>query len=565
MQSPDVEYLDHFEVDLPNNWTVNSVAPNSVPPANGCAPALPPVVGVNAGNVVYWQSTGYPPQTGCGAWNGRASGANFDFCANVTIPDPSGAPWMLPWTYIGDGWGATPHQVSGSYGPVQALLPDVFLDPDQLQVEGCAYEPQQHTLTVWNNTGYTTTVNLTYSILAGGGACSGPASIVVANGATVSFTVDLTPAGNPGDTVVCRVYAQDSSNSSYNDASLIIKALVARYFDPAGWQTEPITNATPHQWAGGAVGTHPAAAGPVGYIVGGLDATGALNPDLQMYDPATGTWTQLADMPNPRFSPVVGWIGGQLYAAGGHDTGFVATNDLQVYNPATNTWDNATPANLPNARGGGAGGVGICSTGTGPCLFHVGGGPDGQFANTTLETWQYNPATNAWTQLDNKPAGSSPNGHILGAGVGCMGRIYVGGDYRGYHEFYRLDATQPAGSQWSQLANIPANAGSMTPALVCKEDMGVILLIGGDPDGSWGTYNDTVYVYDIASDTWDGPLPQKLNVGQLGSVGWHMADAVWTVGGTVGYYAITPMPFESFRQIICRLSRIYLPLVCKQR
>ncbi|MGC9025181.1 MAG: PKD domain-containing protein, partial [Chloroflexia bacterium] len=350
---------------------------------------------------------------------------------------------------------------------------------------------------------------------------------------------------------MCQVYAEDATNPANNDTSQIVKHLIAGYFDPAGWQLEPITGASVHQWAAGVVGTNPAAAGPVGYVVGGLTSTSALNPDLQMYDPNTGTWTQLADLPNPRFSPVAGWIGGLLYAAGGYDAGFAATSDLQVYNPATDAWDNTTPTDMPNPRGGGAGGVGTCASGIGECLFHVGGGPDGQFANTTLETWQYDPGSNAWTQLDNKPAGSSPNGFILGAGVGCLGHIYVGGDYRGFHEFYRLDATQPSGSQWTQLANIPAMAGAMTPALICKEDWGKIVLLGGDPDGYWGTYNNTVYVYDIASDTWEGPLPQTLNVGQLGSVGWHMDDKVWTVGGTVGFGPISPMPFESLRQVIC--------------
>jgi N-acetylneuraminic acid mutarotase len=551
VQSPDAEYMDHLDVDLPDGWTVNSVAPNSVPPANGCAAALPPVVGVGGGNVVYWQSTGYPPQTGCGAWNGSSIGLNFDFCANVTIPDLTGAPWMLPWNYIGDGWGGTPHQVSGSYGPIGPALP-ITLMPDEILTEGCANQPQVHPFSVVNNAGYDTTVNLSYAILAGGGTCTGPGSVVVPNGGSVSFDVILTPVGVPSDTVVCEITAVDAANPNNVDTSLIIKHLAPWFWDPAGWQLEPIANATPNQWAGGVVGTNPAAAGPVGYVVGGLAAGSSVpNPDLQMYDPGTGTWTQLTDMPNQRFSPVVGWIGGLLYAAGGYDTTFVATNDLQVYNPATNAWDNATPANMPNARGGGAGGVGVCASGSGPCLFHVGGGPDSSFANTTLETWQYDPSTNAWTQLDSKPAGSSPDGHILGAGVGCLGQIYVGGDYRGFHEFYRLDATQPAGSQWTQLASIPATAGAMTPALVCKEEAGVIVLIGGDPDGNWGTYNNTAYVYDIASNTWSGPLPQTLNVGQLGSVAWHMYGKVWTAGGTVGSGAISPMPFESLAQIVC--------------
>jgi hypothetical protein len=557
VQSPDAEYMDHFDADLPDGWTINSVASDSVPPANGCGGSLPPVVGVDAGNVVYWQSTGYPPQTGCGAWNGGTAGANFDFCTNITIPDAGDAPWFLPWNYIGDSWGSDPHQVSGTYGPIEPVSP-IMLTPPLIEESGCPCGMQEHELTVLNSVGYDTLVNLSYAIVSGAGDCYGPSSVFVMDGGSTAFTVNFIPAGQPGDTVACEVTAVDATNPDNNSTSMLVKHLISGGFDPAGWQLEPIAGAVPNQWSGGAVGTNPAASGPVGYIVGGLAAgSNVMNPHLQMYDPGTSTWTLLADLPNPRFSPVVGWINGLLYTAGGYDVSFVATNDLQVYDPVAGTWDNTTPTDLPASRGGGSGGVGTCSSGTGECLFHVGGGPDSSFANTTLETWEYDPGSDAWTQLDNKPAGSSPDGQILGTGVGCMGYIYVGGDYRGFHDFFRLDATQPAGSQWTQLANIPADAGAMTPALVCKEDIGALVLIGGDPYGYWSAYNNTVYIYDIASDTWDGPLPQTLNVGQLGSVAWHMYDKVWTAGGTVGAGAIDPMPFESLMQVSCDLGACY--------
>ena len=142
--------------------------------------------------------------------------------------------------------------------------------------------------------------------------------------------------------------------------------------------------------------------------------------------------------------------------------------------------------------------------------------------------------------------------------MGCLGEIYVGGDYRGFHHFFRLDATQPSGSQWTQLVDIPAAAGAMTPALACLEDQASIMLIGGDPDGYWGTYNTTVYVYDIATDTWEGPLAQTLNVGQLGSAGLFMHDKVWTFGGTVGSGAISPAPHESLGYIVCEPCQISL-------
>ena len=120
IQSLDAEFADRLEVDLPDNWTVNSVAANSVPPANGCS--FPPVSGTEADNVVFWQSNVVFP-SGCGAWFGGTSGILFSFCANVTIPDKTGAPWSLPWVITGDGWTGSPNSASGTYGPIGGVHP----------------------------------------------------------------------------------------------------------------------------------------------------------------------------------------------------------------------------------------------------------------------------------------------------------------------------------------------------------------------------------------------------------------------------------------------------------
>jgi len=87
VSSPDDEYLARFDVNLPDGWTVNSVA--NTPSNTGASTTQ----GTEAGNVVYWRTTWY-----WGAW----SNGTFDFCANVTIPDNTGAPWSLPWNLIGD-------------------------------------------------------------------------------------------------------------------------------------------------------------------------------------------------------------------------------------------------------------------------------------------------------------------------------------------------------------------------------------------------------------------------------------------------------------------------------
>jgi uncharacterized repeat protein (TIGR01451 family) len=97
--SPDYEYLFRFDVNLPDGWTVNTVM--STPSNVGGST----VEGTEAGNVVYWQSS-----YDWGAWDI----GDFDFCANVTVPDDIGAPWGLDWNMTGEGYGDPPHSTSGA-------------------------------------------------------------------------------------------------------------------------------------------------------------------------------------------------------------------------------------------------------------------------------------------------------------------------------------------------------------------------------------------------------------------------------------------------------------------
>jgi len=83
------------------------------------------------------------------------------------------------------------------------------------------------------------------------------------------------------------------------------------------------------------------------YLVGGADGGHGDHAEtlgwLDEYNPVTGEWRELADMPNGRdhFGAVV--IGDKLYAAGGRDSGtddFLESGitEVDVYDFATNSW-----------------------------------------------------------------------------------------------------------------------------------------------------------------------------------------------------------------------------------
>jgi hypothetical protein len=61
--SPDGEFMERFDIDLPNSWTVNSVTNLPSNTVNPCDYVT--TQGVESGNVVYWQNSEYPLETKC--------------------------------------------------------------------------------------------------------------------------------------------------------------------------------------------------------------------------------------------------------------------------------------------------------------------------------------------------------------------------------------------------------------------------------------------------------------------------------------------------------------------
>jgi len=75
-------------------------------------------------------------------------------------------------------------------------------------------------------------------------------------------------------------------------------------------------------------------------------------PTVEVYNPATDTWTQASDMPSVRMTHSASVVDGKIYIIGG---GNLVVNQIDlpstvdVYDPATDTWTMA--ADFPNPRG----------------------------------------------------------------------------------------------------------------------------------------------------------------------------------------------------------------------
>jgi N-acetylneuraminic acid mutarotase len=78
------------------------------------------------------------------------------------------------------------------------------------------------------------------------------------------------------------------------------------------------------------------------YAIGGSPNMNEHDPGIavvEVYDPATDTWTRKADMPTPRADLTASAVNGKIYAIGG--TRHVAVDALPIveeYDPATDTW-----------------------------------------------------------------------------------------------------------------------------------------------------------------------------------------------------------------------------------
>ena len=235
--SPDGEDVTDLWVSFYGDWTVtNAYVLGS--PAPSCSP------GGSWGNFSWSYQTS--------PWEIHINHPRFQvpggdcvafYCFDVT--SGTGDPWAWErWYWKGDDSGAPPHHPCSNdlYTPAgqhtcdewikpRAAIPScdpraLWMLPEVIDAQGCAYQAQEHELTLFNNRGSAKTVNLTYTMSPVDGSCSGPASVVVQGGLFAHFDVSLTPYGQVGDEVTCQIDTVDALDPDIHDTSWINKEIV---------------------------------------------------------------------------------------------------------------------------------------------------------------------------------------------------------------------------------------------------------------------------------------------------------------------------------------------------
>jgi N-acetylneuraminic acid mutarotase len=134
------------------------------------------------------------------------------------------------------------------------------------------------------------------------------------------------------------------------------------------------------------------------YVAGGRPPGGSA---FEVYDPATDRWETLPDMPTQRNHLAMAAVNGRIIVAGGRfGPGAMGerTDIVEIYDPATRSWTRGAP--LPAKVGGITGAVHA------GCMFVFGGeGEPNHVLFLTPTTYGYDPRADRWTRLPDLPIG----------------------------------------------------------------------------------------------------------------------------------------------------------------
>ena len=224
------------------------------------------------------------------------------------------------------------------------------------------------------------------------------------------------------------------------------------------------------------------------YALGGY--SGSMLSRVERFDPATNSWTRVADMHVARRSFAVGVIDGKIYVGPGLsyiDTeNGTAVKTTEAYDPATDTWTDRAPCPI-----GTAGGRGSFSAGGGAVhgrLYVVVNNGFSPLGGPTSFTFEYDPLADSWAYKS-----PVPFAHTHFATATMNGLLYVLGSDDSGAELASYDS---AADVWMVLAGLPTawHAGFGTAN-------GKFYSLGG-VTGSTHEPTDAVYEYDPTSDRW---------------------------------------------------------------
>lgn len=214
------------------------------------------------------------------------------------------------------------------------------------------------------------------------------------------------------------------------------------------------------------------------YIVGGIYQTSqgySFVANVAEYNPATNTFTQKAAIPLPAAQMSATVVDGKIYVFGGLSLAsgvFTLISTVQVYDPATDTWTQAGPG--PSA------GEFTMAASIGSNIYLM-GGDDGTTEYPNSYRGTVSGGTISWAPFNSFGANDIPRALSAGSAGVLNGKIYVAGGHTGGVDGATNFAFDPATKKWTSSFSLPVPV-SLSNNLVGDGTSALYLISGnGNP------------------------------------------------------------------------------------
>lgn len=492
--STDAEWLDEIIITFPVGWVINSITHYDGPNNSGSHLWLMEGEGTN---VARWYNTeGYGVQY---------SQSDHYYAVNITVPPTATGLQTVSVDIYGDVWGDPPHEVFLDI-TLYELVDSIYLIPYESYGSVCAGDSFGKTISVWNNTGYELDVDLSYIASAGYTVLFVPNPVNVGPGEEAEFLAVVTTPETAGDG-----YTEDIEIHAINQINGVTETYTSTAYIYATTYTDYCVTLV------ASLNDERLDAGVVAYANKLYAFGGYHDPEgdvitVEIYDPLTDTWTYGTPMPAPylQYPASAANVGDQVLIQNGEDSAW------KIYNITSDSW---TSVNTPfNVSFGGQ----LASYGD---KIYLTGGASAisPNVNVTSRFYEYDIASDTWTQLPDMPDGAW--WHTTFA---ANGKIYVMGGFHGTGSTYNIStvcwAYDLANGTWDAVASMPAGRWGSAGAYNGED----FILAGGN-DGS--TARDDIYSYDPEYDVWT-TLPAVLPEATFRFDAAALSDgSVYTVGG----------------------------------
>ncbi len=247
------------------------------------------------------------------------------------------------------------------------------------------------------------------------------------------------------------------------------------------------------------------------YVIGGVARDGQITPALEIYDPATDSWSSGHPVPVRVWRAFAAAALGKLYLFGGYTStaGFPFSPIGRVfeYDPQQDDWTEMTA--MPTARG-------TAVAVTVGSQIHVLGGA----ANSALSTHQvFDPVNNSWSSAPTIP---TPRSGLTAAVID--GEIYVAGGYLlsgGVVSQSVLQVYSPQNQSWRSVASMPIPRHGLASAAVG----GKMYVFGGASNPA----ATLTLEYDPGTDSWSSLAEMPSPVSFMGVAA--VRDTIHVIGG----------------------------------